>query len=143
MKTEFTIRCRAVIIHDGKLLTVRHAGKDFLTLPGGQLEFGESPIECVTREVVEERGIPPEIGKLLCVNSFIDGVSKQPVEFFFEITNAADYIKLEEMHRTHAHEIDEYVWVAPEDDRNIKPTAFADLFRQHGLNTGEVVFLQG
>ena len=136
------IRCRAIIIHEGALLTVRHSGKDFLALPGGHLEFGEDPKECLYREVVEELGIAPEIGRVLFVNTFVS-VGVQSIEFFFEITNAADYLGLENTHRSHAHEIDEYVWVEPGDDVVIRPLKFAEHFLSGATMPDQTVFLQG
>ncbi|MFT5832123.1 MAG: ADP-ribose pyrophosphatase YjhB (NUDIX family) [Candidatus Paceibacteria bacterium] len=135
------VRCRGVIINKGKLLVVRHTGKDFLALPGGHLEFGEGPRECVSREILEELGIEPVIGSVMYVNTFTSG-SEQSIEFFFEIKNAADYIDLENTHRTHAHEIEEYVWVQPTDDCNIMPKEFADFFKQGKLNYGDTIFIK-
>jgi mutator protein MutT len=34
-------------------------------LPGGKLELGETPRECVAREVAEELGLPVQVGPLL------------------------------------------------------------------------------
>lgn len=140
---EIMVRCRAVIVHEGKLLTVRHTGKDFLALPGGHLEFGEGPKECVVREIVEELGIKPVIGRVLCINTFLDGESKQSIEFFFEVTNAAEYVDLESSHRSHAHEIDEYVWVSPGDDVTIKPVEFGTRFKENTYLSDTTVFLKG
>ena len=137
------VRCRAVIINEGKLLTVRHTGKNFLALPGGHLEFGEGPKECVHREVVEELGIVPVVGRVMYINTFVDGDSKQSIEFFFEIKNSAEYVDLENTHRSHAHEIDQYVWVSPGDDVLIKPLKFGEMFKNNELNSSEVVFLKG
>lgn len=140
---EFRMRCRAVIIHDNKLLTVRHIGGNFLALPGGHLEFGEDPKECVFREVMEELGIEPEIGRVVCVNTFVFEETKQSIELFFEIKNAADYLELENNHRSHAHEIDEYVWVSPEDEFEMKPEKFGWLFKEGKLWLDEIIFVKG
>ena len=51
MKTK--LRCRAIIINDDKLLAVKHVGGNFYALPGGHLDEGEDPIECINREVME------------------------------------------------------------------------------------------
>ncbi len=44
-----------IVIKDGKLLTPKHFGKH--NLPGGGLEFGETPEAAVIREIKEETGI--------------------------------------------------------------------------------------
>ncbi|KXJ98171.1 MAG: nucleoside triphosphate pyrophosphohydrolase [Parcubacteria bacterium OLB19] len=142
MQKEFVIRCRAIIIHDSKLLTVRHVGKSFLALPGGHLEFGEDPKECVYREVIEELGIAPKIGKVLFVNTFKDGENKQPVEFFFEILNSSDYLDLEKTNRTHVHEIEEYVWVSPDSDSKILPEKFGTAFKDGNIDFNQTCFIK-
>lgn len=139
---EIVVRCRGVIVHDEKLLAVRHVGKDFLALPGGHLEFEEDPKDCVVREVVEELGIVPTIGRILYINTYVDEDLKQSIEFFFEVTNSSEYLDLESAHRSHAHEIDEYVWVAPQDDVVIKPLKFGAQFKERTLNSGDTIFLK-
>ncbi len=56
--TEFNVRIYGLFIHDGFLLVSDELlqGKPFTKLPGGGLEFGESPIECLHREADEEMG---------------------------------------------------------------------------------------
>ena len=48
-------------IHDRKVLLVRVAGgfpgAGLWTLPGGGMEWGESPLECLSREFFEETGL--------------------------------------------------------------------------------------
>ena len=70
---EFAVRSRAVIVHEGKLLVVRHSYDTTRSvLPGGHIDFGENPEECLRREMVEELGVEPVVGKLLYVNTFVD-----------------------------------------------------------------------
>ena len=56
---EKRIRVRAIIIHDGKLVSMyREKGnRIFYTFPGGGMEGKESEEDCVKREVLEEFGI--------------------------------------------------------------------------------------
>ena len=70
MNRENTNWCQSaagVCIKDNKVLLVRHtygAGKGKLIIPGGFVEYGESPQEAVKREFLEETGImiePKEI----------------------------------------------------------------------------------
>lgn len=59
-------RVAAIIERDGLVLMVRqrargdagrHDGYEYLTLPGGGIELGESPVDAVAREVTEEVGL--------------------------------------------------------------------------------------
>lgn len=54
----------AAIFRDGKILLVRRArapARGVYTLPGGRVEFGESLIEALTREIREETQLTIEI----------------------------------------------------------------------------------
>ena len=64
------IKVRGIIIHDSKLLIVKHKQSQFMALPGGHLEYGEDVVACLRRELFEELGVPPEIGRLLYINTF-------------------------------------------------------------------------
>ena len=140
---KFIIRCRGVILHEGKLLVVKHSENvDFYALPGGHLEFGEDVKECLSRELIEELGIKPEIGQLLYVHTFIDKNNIQPVEFFFEVKNGKDYLNAEELVRTHAHELFEIRWVTPSDDVKILPEKFASDFKAGKLDFNNVSYLK-
>ena len=47
---------RAIVIHDNKLLVMHRNkfGKEYLTLPGGNIEIGETPEQAMYRELAEE-----------------------------------------------------------------------------------------
>ena len=49
-----TLRCAGICIHEGKVLMHRSEHDDFLTVPGGGIEFGESANEALQREMLEE-----------------------------------------------------------------------------------------
>lgn len=50
---------RAIVLHEGKLLVMHRNkfGKEYDTLPGGNVEAGETPEGAVRREVHEETGM--------------------------------------------------------------------------------------
>ena len=69
---KIVVRARAVILHEDKLLVVKHSPEDtFVALPGGHLEWKEDIKGCLKREMLEELGVAPEIGRLLYINNFI------------------------------------------------------------------------
>ncbi|OLT25794.1 NUDIX hydrolase [Nocardiopsis sp. CNR-923] len=54
--------------HLGWVMMVVPSYKDYLDIPGGYIEHGETPTQAVAREVKEELGIIPPIGRLLVVD---------------------------------------------------------------------------
>ncbi|MFG2213071.1 NUDIX domain-containing protein [Streptomyces sp. NPDC048638] len=51
-----------------RVLLVEPSYKDYREIPGGYVEQGESPLQACVREVHEELGIKPRIGRLLVVD---------------------------------------------------------------------------
>jgi len=140
---KFVIRCRAIILHEGKLLLVRHQhDKSYAVLPGGHLEFGEGVKECLRREIIEELGVEPKIGRLLYVNTFVDTNNKQPLEFFFEVLNGEEYKNCESLVRSHAHELSEILWASPSDDVHILPKQLEVDFKSGNMVSDEVRYIE-
>ena len=105
-------------MQDGKLFCakLKHLGggvNDFWCTIGGGLNEQESLLDGLMREVIEETGITPVIGKLLYVQQYRDDVQEH-MEFFYEVTNAQDFINIDLSKSSHgAAEIDAYDFVDP------------------------------
>ncbi len=72
------VGCYAMVVDDERQLLVAHwneDGRTGWTLPGGGLDRGEQPHECVVREVREETGYHVQLDGLLGVQ-----VGELPVE---------------------------------------------------------------
>ena len=56
------VSCRAVIVDEGKVVAMYREKKDrvYYTFPGGGINEGETELECVKRECLEEFGIVVE-----------------------------------------------------------------------------------
>ncbi len=67
------IRVQAVLINEGKLLLVKHVknGKEYWVLPGGGVEYRETVIESLKRELKEELNIDLKTCKLITIRDFI------------------------------------------------------------------------
>jgi ADP-ribose pyrophosphatase YjhB (NUDIX family) len=80
------IRVAAVIVRDGELLLIRHQkdGETYWLLPGGGVEFGESVVGALERELREEARLQVHVGDLLCLNDSVapDG-SRHIVSLYF------------------------------------------------------------
>ncbi|MBQ7413786.1 MAG: (deoxy)nucleoside triphosphate pyrophosphohydrolase [Alphaproteobacteria bacterium] len=59
----------AVVVHNGKILiaqrkkTMKQGG--LWEFPGGKIEPGETPVQCIQREFMEELGMTVHVGKYL------------------------------------------------------------------------------
>lgn len=138
------VRCRAVVLHEEKLLLVKNSrGSDYYALPGGHLDPGETPLECMKRELIEELGVTPHIGSLLYVYTFVDREGASSVEFFFEITNGADFLSHETRVRTHAHELSEVRWITSADELLFLPEEIHRDFKSNSLLRNTVRFIKG
>ena len=137
MNKEIIVRCRGVILHEDMLLVVKHSiQSDYYPLPGGHLEWGEKVQDCFRREVKEELGIEPEVGRLLYVNNLTNQYNegKQSIEFFFEVINSADYLDISKLKGTHSYELAEICWIGKNDSRIILPKQL-----QTDLNSGKIL----
>ncbi|MEN2997539.1 MAG: NUDIX hydrolase [Brevinematia bacterium] len=77
------LRVQGVMFNrDGKLLLVKHrkGGKEYYVLPGGGVEYGESLVNALARELKEELNIRKIFSaKFLGINEFIDGESNRHI----------------------------------------------------------------
>ncbi|MFB9473101.1 NUDIX hydrolase [Nonomuraea salmonea] len=68
----------------GRVMVVTPTYKPTLDIPGGFVEPGETPYEACVREVREELGVEPRIGRLLVADWAPDPVAGELVLFVFD-----------------------------------------------------------
>ena len=83
------VRVAGLCIKNEKILLVNHAKlneeNEFWSPPGGGLIYGESVIECLHREFLEETGLQISVKEFQCVMEYL----KSPlhaIELFFKVT---------------------------------------------------------
>jgi 8-oxo-dGTP pyrophosphatase MutT (NUDIX family) len=67
MNSRFPISVKGVVLDGQERVLLLRNERDEWELPGGRLELGETPAECVVREIAEESGWTAEAGPLLDV----------------------------------------------------------------------------
>ena len=100
----------AVIEKDGRILIARRKAGDAMggkwEFPGGKLEPGETPEECLKRELKEELGIEAEIQEFLLSSKFT--YRHMAVELLaFRTSHVSGEITL--------HEHERIAWILPEE----------------------------
>ena len=113
----FGIALKALIIYNSKVLIVKRESEDDYKpdeydLPGGRLEFGESPEEALKREVLEETGLEIEIVTPSRVWTLCKNNNKQIIGITFLTLTYSKNVKLSFEHQ-------DYNWIDFEDATNI------------------------
>lgn len=137
------IKCRGIIVANDKMLLARHShnNRDFYAFLGGHLEGDENPRECAERELTEELGIEPRIGRLMYVNQYYEDENDY-LEFFFEVLNGEDYLDISKFNGTHGYELVDVSWVGKSDTIYVMPKVIFDDFKSGRLaSLKEVVFI--
>ncbi len=98
----------------GRLLILKPTYKQGWTIPGGQMEDGESPWEGCRRETLEETGLVVATGRLACVDYLRPKAGRSGgLRFLFDCGSLAPgepgRIVLQE------DEIADYRWAAPDE----------------------------
>ena len=123
------VAVRAIVTNGEEILCVKLKkfpgtesieAQDFWCTPGGGVDIGEPLLEALEREMLEETGVIPVIGKLLYVQQFQHN-DWEHLEFFFHVTNFDDYNDINLDNTTHGGlEIAEVGFIIP-GDKNVMP----------------------
>lgn len=90
--------------------------RDWWCTPGGGVDEGEDLLTALDREMIEETGVKPAIGRLLFVQQYTESPQSEQLEFFFHITNAGDYEDIDLANTTHGTlEIAQYGFIDPKE----------------------------
>ncbi len=120
---ERRIAVRGIAYLEGKILAQQFKLKDggetdYWGTPGGGLDPAESLADGLYREMIEETGIAPKIGKLLFTQQFLfthhNGDVREHLEFFLHIENPEDYTVIDLAKTTHGlHELTRCEYIDP------------------------------
>ena len=139
---------RGLIYKDGKLFGQKllNSSGDWWCTPGGGVDPIESLHDALTRELIEETGIKPVIGRLILVQQFktkghtSHGEDEQ-LEFFFLIENASDYDVINLENTTHGKlEVADYGFVDPTEKNMLPAILQTDEITEALTNNQPVIF---
>ena len=145
---ERRVNVRGIINKNGKIFaqtlnpgTDNVSRDDWMCTPGGGLEAMESLEEGLVREMIEETGVKPEIGRLLFIQQFVRGNGIEQLEFFYEIKNWDDYLSVD-LTKT-SHGVEEIKWVGFVDAKtaNVLPKFLQEIDIENFIKTNQPVRL--
>lgn len=126
---------------EGRILMIRRTDNDLYSIPGGQLELGETLAEAAVREVREETGIECEVTGVIGLYSdpkhviaYDDGEVRQEFSICFRARKISGSLKT-------SSESAEVAWVRPSDLSSLKIHPSIKLRINHAnMNHGPVFF---
>ncbi len=116
MSKTWSFRSAGVLIRDGKLLVVRKTGGEEYTLPGGNIELGESTRESLVREYGRKTGTSVSCGRLLWIEESMRGEDATSLNFYYMVElsdDAAPYLNAENADTL-------YAWLPIEKIKDVK-----------------------
>lgn len=78
---------KAVLKYKEGYILVRQEDEEKWILPGGRLDFGETPDEGVLREIKEELSLDCKVDKIISVDAYQGREGKLPKLFIFYLTS--------------------------------------------------------
>ncbi|EME52749.1 NUDIX hydrolase [Amycolatopsis decaplanina] len=127
---------------EGRILMIRRTDNDLYSIPGGQLELGETLSQAAVREVREETGIECEVTGVIGLYSnpnhviaYDDGEVRQEFSICFRADPLSGVLRASD-------ESSEVRWVSSAElaDLNIHPSI--QLRLGHGLGSGGDIYYQ-
>lgn len=113
---KFNYRACAVIISKNRILAMHDERSPYFYLPGGRVRMGETAEQAVVREIREELGVAPKVGRPLWLNQAfftedVDGTRYHELCIYFlmdisdtDLSERGDSFTLTEGEHTHAFE---------------------------------------
>lgn len=84
--SRFNARCSAIIFNKNKtkvLIFKINDGRDFYMLPGGRIEFNESSLNAIRREIIEETGFDLNFSLISIQENFVKKNNVQIMQYNF------------------------------------------------------------
>ena len=133
----FISRCAAVIYNEDKTKVLMFSFKNYYMLPGGRIEFNETSLDAIKREIKEETGYDLKFTFLAVQENFLSKDDKDIMQyvFLYEATYNGDTSSF--VSKDNESQIFTFIDLNKLDEYNIVPRSNIDIIKNHKVHTIE------
>lgn len=130
-RNTIVLAVKGLVLYNKRALIVHRKsdsafGPDMWEFPGGKLEFGESPEECLHREIREETGLSVDIERILYTPTTLTHTWRQVVILNFLCHAHSGDVQLSPEHQ-------EYLWATQEQMQHTLDNKIVHNLHRYGI----------
>ena len=133
----FISRCAAVIYNEDKTKVLMFSFKNYYMLPGGRIEFNETSLDAIKREIKEETSYDLKFTFLGVQENFLSKDNKNIMQyvFLYEATYNGDTSSF--VSKDNESQTFTFIDLNKLDEYNIVPRSNIDIIKKHKVHTVE------
>lgn len=133
----FIARCAAVIYNKDKTKVLMFSFKDYYMLPGGRIEFNETSLDAIKREIKEETGYDLKFTFLGVQENFLRKDNKDIMQYVFLYESIYDGNNSSFVNKDNDSQTFTFIDINKLDGYNIVPRSNVDFIKNHKVHTVE------
>lgn len=133
----FIARCAAVIYNKDKTKVLMFSFKDYYMLPGGRIEFNETSLDAIKREIKEETGYDLKFTFLGVQENFLRKDDKDIMQYVFLYESIYDGNNSSFVNKDNDSQTFTFIDINKLDGYNIVPHSNVDIIKKHKVHTVE------
>ena len=133
----FIARCAAVIYNKDKTKVLMFSFKDYYMLPGGRIEFNETSLDAIKREIKEETGYDLKFTFLGVQENFLRKDDKDIMQYVFLYEAIYDGDTISFANKDNENQTFTFMDINKLDEYNIVPRSNVDIIKNHKVHTVE------
>lgn len=133
----FIARCAAVIYNKDKTKVLMFSFKDYYMLPGGRIEFNETSLDAIKREIKEETGYDLKFTFLGVQENFLRKDDKDIMQYVFLYESIYDGNTSSFVNKDNDSQTFAFIDINKLDEYNIVPHSNVDIIKNHKVHTVE------
>lgn len=133
----FIAKCAAVIYNKDKTKVLMFSFKNYYMLPGGRIEFNETSLDAIKREIKEETGYDLKFTFQGVQENFLSKDNKDIMQYVFLYEAIYDVDTSSFVNKDNDSQTFTFIDINKLDEYNIVPRSNVDIIKNHKVHTVE------